>query len=103
MTAFNPSDIPTDISTYEQLAVWLGQVFLHLHAETQVQVSGRNYDIVAQGGVYQGMIPGDPDNTPWYFTLRLNLPLLRDWLAYSDPWDAAQELDTATIPARLKS
>ncbi|NJL03022.1 MAG: hypothetical protein HC910_21555 [Spirulinaceae cyanobacterium SM2_1_0] len=103
MTAFNTSDIPSDIDTMEKLAVWVAEVMLHLNGETRIQDDGRNFDIVAQGGVYQGSVAGDPDQTPWYHVIRLNLPLLRDYRSYDEIWDAAQEISTESIPSSMKT
>jgi hypothetical protein len=98
MTAFLPSDIPSNVDTLEKLAVWAGLCLTALNP-TQVAVEAPNYSArVAQSGVFYI----EADNK-YRHLIRLSIPVSTEHLSGSNnPWTYSQPLSENPIPDSFK-
>jgi hypothetical protein len=101
MTAFNPSDIPTEINTVEKLDVWCSQVLAYLNPDqVAIEATGSQTRTASAAPFY--ITASDP--AVWRHISRLSIPLSREWQGGGNQiWNYAQELSTAVIPANFKS
>jgi hypothetical protein len=100
MTAFAPSDIPSEINTIEKLEVWCSQLLSHLNPDqVAVEATGSQSRTASAAPFY--ITASDP--SVWRHISRLSIPLSRDWQGGGNQmWNYAQELSVLPIPASFK-
>lgn len=97
---FAKADIPSDIDTYEKLAVWLGTL-LEQECGTReaVEVEGARPERVAQAPIFVDV------SNQLRIAIRLSIPMDRS--VYSDRtkkfWQFAQPLVSTDVPASFKA
>lgn len=92
---FLPAHIPTDINTYEKLAVWIGVVFEQTCGTREVlEVEGARPEKIAQAPIFVDA------NNNLRVALRISIPIDRD--VYSDRtkkfWQFANVVVDTTVP-----
>lgn len=99
MTAFAVTDIPSSITTYEQLMVWAGSMLADLYPSLAAIESGTTAVNVAQSTPLYVTATSTPQ---WRNVIRLSIPLSADWRTKTHPWLGAQELGQTAVPAGYK-
>jgi hypothetical protein len=101
MTAFAPSDIPSEIDTVEKLEAWCSTLLSYLNPDqVAVEATGSQNRTASSAPFY--ITASDP--ATWRLISRLSLPIRRDWQGGGNQiWNYVQELSTAAIPASFKS
>lgn len=100
MTAFNASDIPSSITTYEQLAVWVITTLNDLYPTiTVVEGSG------AGQRAFQSApwLISNTDPPTWRAIVRASVELDSNWRSGGKIWEHAKSVGSATVPAGYKS
>jgi hypothetical protein len=101
MTAFTPSDIPTEIDTVEKLHVWTSTLLSYLYPDLTV--------IESAGSAVRAMTSGPFQITAvepsiWRLVDRGSIALDKEWRgANNQVWNYALPLGTTAIPASFKS
>jgi hypothetical protein len=99
MTAFSPSDIPTNINTLEKLALWLGSALASCNPNTMA-IEAPNYSTrVCQVGTF--LIEAD---NKYRSIIRFSIPINSDFLiGVNNPWTYAEELSSNELNPLFKS
>jgi hypothetical protein len=97
---FAPSDIPSDINTYEKLAVWIGTILEQSAGTREVlEVEGARPERVAQAPVFAD------GNNNLRVAVRLSIPM--DRALYSDRtkkfWQFAGVVVSTDVPESFKT
>jgi hypothetical protein len=97
---FTPTDIPSDINTYEKLAVWIGTIFEQTAGTREVlEVEGARPERIAQAPIFVDA------NNNLRVAVRLSIPL--DRAVYSDRtkkfWQFAGVMVSTDVPASFKT
>ena len=98
MTVINPSsDIPSSITTLEQLAAWSLLALQSINNEVLIQESaGAAPELIVSANPFR--ILADPADYHERLLTRLSLRLQEDWYT-KKLWLAAEEISTDTLPA----
>lgn len=101
MTAFAPTDIPSEINTVEKLEVWVGTLLANLNPDqTSVEATGSLTRTASSAPFY--ITSSDP--AKWRNISRCSIPLSKDWQGGGNQiWNYAEELSVAAIPVSFKS
>lgn len=101
MTAFAPSDIPSEVNTVEKLEVWAATLLSNLNPDqVAVESTGSQSRTASSAPFY--ITASDP--AVWRNISRCSIPLSKDWQGGGNQiWNYAQELSAAAIPASFKS
>lgn len=96
---FTKTDIPSDIDTYEKLAVWLGTMFEQVCGTREIlEVEGARPERIAQAPIFVDA------NNNLRIAVRLSVPLDRS--VYSDRskkfWQFAGTMASTDVPASFK-
>lgn len=100
MTAFTPSDLPTQINTLEEVAAWAVAVLSSLYPSEFVIEAPRVEEQVATSNPFQILATGVPE---WRLISRTSLKLPDNWQGRGRPWELVQEIGTIPIPTEFKS
>lgn len=101
MTAFTPSDIPSEINTVEKLEAWASTLLSNLNPDqTAVETTGSLTRTASSAPFY--ITASDP--ATWRNISRVSVPLSKDWQGGGNQiWNYVQELSATPIPASFKS
>lgn len=100
MTAFSTGDLPTSITTVEQLLVWASTVLNDLYPSTTVvEAVGQSQRVIESGPFY--ITASDPNT--WRLITRSSIALAPQWRRTAKLWQHAQEIGTTAIPSEYKS
>lgn len=101
MTAFTPSDIPTEIDTVEKLHVWTSTLLAYLYPDlTVIESSGSAVRAITSGPFQITAV----DPSIWRSIDRGSIPLDKDWRGSANQiWNFALPIGTQAIPATFKS
>ncbi len=104
MTAFAKTDIPDNISTLEQLAVWVNVSLNNINPVLTAKEGTDNSDAtnvyVASWAPYLITATSTPT---WRSIGRFSIPLASDWQKGGRIWLHAEELSSLEIPVEFKA
>lgn len=104
MTQFLPSYLPAEITTLEQLRVWIDEVLVYLYPnKTIVQTLDQNGDDVLSRQIeaykYYYTAPATPE---WRYVSTCSIKLSPNHHVYGRLWEHAQSLGDDAIPTQMR-
>ena len=100
MTAFTPSQIPSNVNSVEKLAVWCHTILNHLYPTEVVQeAEGNNGQVL----VAQTYIAPIVLNNAFQFReiSRFSIGIIPNWQRNGKPWTFALDIGTSNIPTEF--
>lgn len=100
MVAFSPSDIPSNVTTLEQLISWGCTVLQHLEPElTAVEAAGVAERVVSAAPFFITAT----DQYEWRYIVRASIPVSPNWQKTGKIYAQALPVSSQTIPAEFKA
>lgn len=104
MTKFLPSYIPAEITTLEQLRVWIDEIFVYLYptktvVETLDTDGNEIKSVVIEGNKYYYTAPTTPE---WRYVSRCAIKLSPNHHVYGRIYEHALDIGDDAIPAQMR-
>lgn len=97
MTAFSPTNIPSNVSTIEELLVWAASALAEINPNVGIDTSPSLNEPVVTAQTFRF---ANQATNPERFVVVAYLPLAGNWRSVGKPWsNGILEISAAALPA----
>ena len=101
MTAFSPSNVPSSVTTLEELHAWSGAILAELYPSAQIQTDAATIENAVTSSPFR--FANESTNKERMVTL-VYIPLKADWRGKGRIWaEGVDEFGSTAIPAHYLS